>query len=118
MTDGPVVDERIVLDARSCRSDERILLTELAQYLHQTTRSVRAWGKKQRLLKSFRMRVHGMTRDVAYFTPYGAMRVIAHFRALQGEEYLKGKDWHAQRDKILASARSFMKRQRERALCR
>jgi hypothetical protein len=98
MTRRPDADETIVLGERSgWRMEDRYYLRDLAIVLHQSPTSIRRWGKKQGLLKRLPLKCAGYDA-VDYFTRYGALRVIAHFRAWQGEEYLAGRDYHRAKD--------------------
>lgn len=98
MTRRPEADETIVLGERSgWRGGERFYLRDLAVFLHQSITSIRKWARRQRILKSQSVKVPGCFR-VDYVTRYGAMRVIAHFRAQQGELHLRGKDYHRRKD--------------------
>lgn len=100
MTRRPDEDETIVLGERSgWAGGERFYLKEVAVFLHQSAKSVRKWARRQRLIKRIRMRIVGGGSDyVEYFTRYSAMRVIAHFRLVQGELHLRGKDYHRKKD--------------------
>lgn len=75
------------------KGGERFYLTEVAVFLHQSSTSVRKWAKRQGLIKRLPVKAMGV-QNVEYFTRYAAMRVIAHFRAVQGEMHLNGKDHH------------------------
>lgn len=89
-------DERIVVPARSVPTEERIYLKELAKFLHHRTGVLRQFAKKRALLHKVSL---GISKEPAeYLTPYGAMRVIAYIRALQGAEYLSGRDFHGLRE--------------------
>lgn len=94
MTRRPDEDETIVLGERSgWAGGERFYLAEVALFLHQSAKSVRKWARRQRLIKRLPVKAMGV-QNVEYFTRYSAMRVIAHFRLVQGELHLNGKDHH------------------------
>lgn len=96
MTDSAFEDERIVVPARSVATEERIYLKELAKFLHHRSGVLRQFAKKRALLHTVSL---GSSKGAAeYLTPYGAMRVIAYIRALQGAEYQRGKDFHRIRE--------------------
>lgn len=99
ITRQPTYDERHVVPPYNPREPtERIYLIELAQFLHVPTIRVRKWARRQELIRKQGM--GGAVRSIEYVTQRGAMRIIAHFRAIQGEEYLKGKDFHARLDAV------------------
>jgi hypothetical protein len=88
MTHRPAGDERTVVPARAGVTKERVWLSELARYLRQRTQVLRRFAKRQGLLK----KAHGHTiSDLYYVSPYGAQRIIAYIRAIQGDAYLHGK---------------------------
>lgn len=79
------------------KGGERFYLAEVALFLHQSAKSVRKWARRQGLIKRLPVKAMGV-QNVEYFTRYAAMRVIAHFRAQQGELHLRGKDYHRKVD--------------------
>lgn len=91
MTYKPAGDERLVVSERPVPSKERIWVTELAQYLGASSAIVKRFAKKRGLLH--RGSAHSAGK-LYYVSVYGAQRVIAYVRALQGDEYLNGRDYH------------------------
>jgi hypothetical protein len=85
-------DERLVVPARSVVSKERVFLRDLAQYLHHGQAALKRFAKKHRLLHLGPRRAG--REAVAWVTPYGATRIIAYIRAIQGERYARGLDYH------------------------
>lgn len=124
MTRRPEADEAIILGERSgWAGRERFYLSELAFYLHQSPQSIRKWGKKMGLIKRLVLHVRGGGSSVDYFTRYGAMRVIAHFRAWQGGELLAGRNYHVVKDNLARTAKrhqaaQLLKQRERRARCR
>lgn len=123
MTRRPEADEKIILGERSgWAGGERFYLSDLAFYLHQSPQSIRKWGKKTGLIKRLVLHCAGQG-SVDYFTRYGAMRVIAHFRAWQGGEMLAGRNYHVVKDNLAKGAKRhqaerLMKQRERRARCR
>lgn len=112
MTRRPDADETICVGARSgWRQDERYYVKEVAAFLHQSVQSVRKWARKHGLIRRLSLHAGGY-EGIDYVTRYGAARVITHFRALQGEEELAGKDFHARRDKQMAATKKLHQRTR------
>jgi len=72
-------------------SKERIYLKELAWYLHHSLTTIRAFAKRHGWLRTTLSMTHGR---VAYVSPYAAQRIIAYIRAVQGDEYLQGRQFH------------------------
>lgn len=108
MTRRPDADETLVLGERSgWKGGERFYLRDLALYLHQSAKSVRKWARRQGLIKHQSLKIHASATRVEYFTRYGALRVIAHFRALQGEMHLAGKDYHRWRESKDGATRRY-----------
>lgn len=77
-----------MVPARPGVTKERVWLAELGRYLGCDRAALRRFAKRQGLLK--RASGHAVTR-VYYVTPYGAQRLIAYIRAIQGDAYLHGK---------------------------
>jgi hypothetical protein len=69
---------------------------ELAQFLHMGSHTVRKAAKVYGFLKRIGMGGSHPSRD--YVSEYAAMRLIAHFRILQGQEYENGYDFHRLRE--------------------
>lgn len=106
MTYRPAGDERLVVPDPGDRTTERVFLTELARYLHHRSSYLKAFAKQHGFLRSSPTQC-----GRAYWVrPYGAMRIIAYIRALQGDAYLQGKQFHEERAKWAEQA----KRKRER----
>jgi len=97
MTYRAAGDERSVVPARVGVSKERIYITELTQYLHHSAAMVRKLAKRWGLMRRVSI---GACRDPAeYVSPYGAQRIIAHIRAIQGDAYLQGREFHAHNER-------------------
>lgn len=85
------------------RSDERIFILDLAQFLHHRAGVLRRFARKHGYLRKVGL---GIGRDgVHYVSVYAAMRIIAYIRAIQGEQYLNGKNFHEERQKRLEYGR-------------
>jgi len=85
-------DERLVVAPRSGEPKERIYVVELAKYLNHRALVIRKFARQRGLL-------HKTSRGsgwdpIEWLTPYGASRAIAYIRALQGDKYLQGRDYH------------------------
>ncbi len=86
---------------RSGEPKERIFVVELAQYLNHRALVIRKFAKQRGLL-------HKTSRGsgwepIHWLTPYGASRVIAYIRALQGDKYLQGRDYHGDAERMRAN---------------
>jgi hypothetical protein len=88
MTYRPAGDERTVVPQRAVVTKERIWLAELGAYLGYSRPALKKFAKRQGLLR--KASGHAVTR-VWYVSPYGAQRIIAYIRAIQGDAYLHGK---------------------------
>ncbi len=77
---------------RSGEPKERIFVAELAQYLNHRSSVLRKFARKRGLLHKTSLGSGRTPLD--WVTPYGASRVIAYIRALQGDKYLQGRDYH------------------------
>lgn len=95
------------------RRGDIVYLVELAQYLHHGCHLVRRWAKKQGLVR-YRHRQTPVREPREYLTARGAMRVIAYFRALQGEQYLHGKDFHERRERDITGKRERQRKVRQK----
>lgn len=93
MTYRPAGDERAVVGARAGVTKERIWINDLARYLSQSHSALRRFARKRGLMRE--MYVYRTGAREAYVSVYGAQRMIAYFRALQGDWYLNGQDFHA-----------------------
>lgn len=94
-------DERLVVAPRSGEPKERIYVSELAQYLNHRALVIRKFARQRGLLHRVSM---GACREaVDWVTPYGASRVIAYIRALQGDKYLQGRDYHGDAERMRAN---------------
>ena len=100
MTYRPAGDERAVVPTRSEVSSaalkERVFLADLARYLHHRIGVLRKFGKKEGLIR--RAGRGGAHPPAEYVSVYGAMRIIAYVRAIQGENYLHGRQFHEQNE--------------------
>ena len=90
-------DERLVLPERSVLRGERIYIRELTEFLGYKGGIVRRFAKRSGLIK--RVSVGATRAPAEYVTVYGAMRVIAYIRALQGDMYNKGRMFHEERER-------------------
>lgn len=88
-------------------------MTELAQYLGARGGILRRFAKKSGLLHRASAHSGG---DLYYVSVYGAQRVIAYVRALQGDEYLNGRDYHGLREKWRVQKAAEMARKRLKAV--
>lgn len=93
---------------RSGEPKERIFVVELAQYLNHRSSVIRKFARQRGLLH--RVSIGSCREAIHWLTPYGASRVIAYIRALQGDKYLQGKDYHH----LVERNRASDKRQRLR----
>lgn len=117
MARQPDGDERLV--AQSCSvvtTGDRVYVKELAEYLGHPLVLVRRYLRQRRLM-------HKVSRGssyppIAYVTEATALRVIAHFRAIQGEQYLQGKDFHARLERERAARRRLYARLRAKEAVR
>jgi hypothetical protein len=115
----PAADERLVVPEPGARSTERVFVVELAHYLHHRVGVVRRFAKRNGLLRSQRL---ANRRLVHWVSPYGAMRIIAYVRAIQGDSYLQGRQFHELREswaaqKRLAISRAEADDERQRSAC-
>ena len=104
MAQGPVEDERLVLPERSATDRDRVFLVELVPYLHEPALAVHRLAKKLGVLRYLSFGSGYSPR--AYVSAWGALRIIAIFRAQQGKLYLEGKDFHALRTRAAEVDRS------------
>jgi hypothetical protein len=112
MARRPDGDERFLL-AR-CTGDQRkkVFIKELAQYLGHPRRHVTKFARRQGLLHYASIGV-GLAA-VPYVTEYGAQRVIAYCRVIQGGVYVQGKDFHALLERARAEDARYWQRKRAR----
>ena len=89
---APVCDDRILLPQRPVAPQEYVLLRDLAQYLRLPAPYIYRFCRRERLIRKLRM--GGARRAASYVTAYGAMRVIAFARHLQGKLEERGVDSH------------------------
>lgn len=108
MTYRPAGDERSVVPARTGVTKERVWLSELGTYLGHNRSALKKFAKRQGLLR--RASGHAVTK-AWYVSPYGAQRIIAYIRAIQGDAYLHGHQHHekAERRKELEAAARLRK---------
>ncbi len=105
MARQPDGDERLVLPACPGGGQERVFVMDLVRYLGCRANDLVAFARRHRLLL-YKGR-GGSYSSVPCLTKYGAMRVIAHFRALEGAVYLQGRDFHAERASAIAATRRW-----------
>ena len=114
VTRRPAGDEKFLVPARSEVNGGRVYVQELAQFLHHSVGTVRKAAKAYGFLKRISMGSCYPHRD--YVTEWAAMRLIAHFRILQGEQYENYIDFHKERERNAALLRKKKALLRERAL--
>ena len=102
MTEMLPRDERLVVAPRSGEPKERVFVVELAQYLNHRAVVIRKFARQRGLLH--RVSIGACREAIHWLTPYGAARVIAYIRALQGDKYLQGKDYHHLAESIRTSS--------------
>lgn len=90
------------------RADEKVFVKELSQYLHHSAVVILAFARKKGFLRH--QRAGG--NKLFWVTPYGAARIIAYVRAIQGDTYLQGKDFHRLRERWAQEARRAKERKR------
>lgn len=110
MAHRPAEVSRAILPARTATWGTRVFLKDLAEYLHERTSKLcvraRGWGILHRIgLGSGRASEYWVTEQ-------GALRLIAHFRALQGAEYMAGRQFHEVKAKNAARMKVEHARQR------
>lgn len=110
MTRRPERDEPLALDLGAARRGGRVYLRELAAYLHHKPRDLRIFANNQGILY-WQGRGAGRA-SVPYVSEQGAMRIIAHIRAIQGAEYLEGRPFH----ELRLAAAAYMTRAKARKL--
>lgn len=94
-----------MVPARAGVTKERIWLAELGTYLGYSRPALKRFAKRHGLLR--KASGHAVTR-VWYVSPYGAQRIIAYIRAIQGDAYLHGKqplEGLAKRRELMAAAK-------------
>jgi hypothetical protein len=97
-------------EVSSAALKERVFLKDLAKYLHHRIGVLRKFGKKEGLIRRAGL---GTAHDPAeYVSAYGAMRIIAYVRAIQGDNYLHGRQFHEQNEH---ESEQHLRRVRERA---
>lgn len=98
MARQPDSDERLVLQGCSvAEKGRRVYVLELARYLDHPLGQIKRFLRHRGVL-------HWATlgtghKPVPWVSEAVALRVIAHFRAIQGEVYLQGKDYHLMRER-------------------
>lgn len=92
------------------RTEERIFVKDLAEYLHVNPRKLMQRANKQDLLRWVHVGI--APRYLAYVTPHGAMRLIAYVRAIQGAAYQTGKLLHDERARVLEQRRRARQRRK------
>lgn len=91
MTRHPASDERSVLGPPAkYMKGERFFLVEIARFLRCSRGDLAKFLRREQQLRSL---YPGPCRDaVKWTTARGFTLAVAHFRAIQGAEYLKGRD--------------------------
>lgn len=112
MTRRPERDEPLALDLSAATRGGRVYLYELSKYLHHKVRDLRIFANNQGILY-WHGRGAGRAK-VPYVSEQGAMRIIAHIRAIQGAEYLEGKAFHELRLAAAACLARAHARKREK----
>jgi hypothetical protein len=105
MTRRPARDEREIVpnDLPKRGGGERVWIAELATYLNHSIRTLRSMARAHGWLHHSTV---APTRNRVYWvTPYAAGRLIAFARAMQGQSYMAGTDWHEWRRKMLEESR-------------
>lgn len=101
MTRQPDDDERLLVPRRSGRTEERVYVKDLDRFISHKPRSAYKYAKRRGWLKWAKWGSYG-DGGAWWVTPYAAKRIIAHFRAIQGDLYMNGKDFHERKDKVNA----------------
>lgn len=116
MARQPDSDERLVL--RGCSVAEkgrRVYVRELARYLDHPLGQIKRFLRNRGVLHWARLGTGH--KPVPWVSEAVALRVIAHFRAIQGEVYLQGKDYCLLRERQRArEARQQARRAARKAL--
>jgi hypothetical protein len=112
MTRRPDCDERIILPVRSVEHNDRVYLPELCKYLHHNPAYIRKFAKRQGIL--YRAGRGAGRQPIEYVSEWGAMRIIAHVRAIQGEIYQQGRDFHAVQEALAAKRAKRLAENREK----
>lgn len=94
------------------RTEERVFVKELVQYLHHSAPVIMAFARR----KGFLRYKSAGGNQIYWVTPYGASRIIAYVRAIQGDTYLQGKDFHRLREKWALEMRRRMERNRMKGM--
>ena len=74
------------------RTNERIFIKDLCRYLHHDAHAVRKFAREENLVR--KVALGTCSTPAEYVSAHGAMRIIAYIRAIQGEYYLRGKQFH------------------------
>lgn len=90
---------------------ERIWTTELAKYLHCDPVTLKRFARQHGLLRS--ARTNAARHE--WVTPYAAQRIIAYIRAMQGDAYMQGRQFHERRERATAKELERRRRKREKA---
>lgn len=92
----PAVDEREIIPAWSGKPEARVYVHELAKFLNEPITVLTDYARKRGFLK--RSPRHKRCPRVFHVSEYGAMRLIAYVRALQGERHMAGKRFFEERE--------------------
>ncbi len=85
--------------------EERIYLTELANYLGVSSRSITKWARKEGVLR--RAREPFRDTNAYWLTPHDAMRMIVLARAAQGAAVLNEGGQEARRERARLKKRAL-----------
>jgi len=91
---------------------ERFYTGEISKFLNVDPRAVHQWAKKRRILHSFTTKPD--KTEYFYVTKRGFVRLVRHFRMLQGEQLRNGFDWHD----IQAAKRAMWRRKWDKRVAR
>lgn len=111
MARRPVRDERSVLPkASNSPKKERFFTAEIASFLRARPCDVLRLLRRQNLLRELKL---GTGRAPRRWTTRRGLEIcIAHFRALLGEQYLRGKDALRTKDVNYVRTMSYLNRRR------
>lgn len=115
MARQPDGDERFLL--AHCTGDQRkkVFIKELAQYLGHPRAQIMRFARRTGLLHYVSL---GSSHNAEpYVTEYGAQRIIAYCRVVQGALYVRGRDFHKLLERERAEdARYWARKRAKRAI--
>lgn len=115
MARQPDGDERFLL--AHCTGDQRkkVFVKELAQYLGHPRAQIMRFARRTGLLHYVSL---GSSHNAEpYVTEYGAQRIIAYCRVIQGALYVRGRDFHKLLERERAEdARYWARKRAKRAI--